>query len=110
MKTLPILGASLLVASMGFMVTAPLSADEVAVSMSAMMNDGASYAAGDDVNDATGVLSTPAAIDNLSVSAAVGTTNAMAGGFTDASSASSIAGAGIATGALTSTGVLLTSE
>jgi hypothetical protein len=110
MKTLPILGVSLLFASLGFVVTAPVFAAEVAVSMSAMMHDGASYTAGDSVNTEGGVLKTPAEIDNLSVSAAVGTNNAMAGGFTDATSASSIAGAGIATGALTTDGVTLTSE
>ncbi len=108
MKTLTTFSASLLVASLGFVVTAPVSAAEVAVSMSAMMNAGTTYAGGHAVNDATGVLSTPATIDNLSVSAAVGTTNAMAGGFTDASSASSIAGAGITTGVLDSSGATLT--
>jgi hypothetical protein len=108
MKTLRIVGVSLLAASMGFVVTAPVSAGEVAVSMSAMMNAGDTYPGADPVNSALGVLSTPAKIDNLSVSAAVGSANAMAGGFTDATSASSIAGAGLSTGELGSSGVTLT--
>ena len=99
MKTLRILGASLLVASMGLVVTAPVSADEVAVSLSAIMNAGATYAS-EAINATTGVLNTPSTIDSLSVSAAVGTTNAMAGGFTEADNASSIAGAGMTSGVL----------
>jgi hypothetical protein len=99
MKTLRIVGVSLFAASMGFVVTAPVSADEVAVSLSAIMNAGATYE-GEAINTATGVLNTPSTINSLSVAAAVGSANAMAGGFTEADNASAIAGAGIATGIL----------
>ena len=99
MKTLRILGASVLVASMGFMVMAPAGAAEVAVSLSAIMNDGATYQ-DEAINTATGVLNTPSQINSLSVSAAVGSANAMAGGFTEADNASSIAGAGMTSGVL----------
>jgi hypothetical protein len=109
MKTLRIVGVSLLAASMGFVVTAPVSAAEVAVSLSAIMNDGTAYA-GEAINDATGILNTPSTIDSLSVAAAVGTVNAMAGGFTEADNASAIAGAGIATGVLAPDTVTFTGD
>jgi hypothetical protein len=94
---------------MGSVVTAPVSADEVAVSLSAIMNDGTAYAS-EAINATTGVLNTPSTIDSLSVSAAVGSVNAMAGGFTETDNASSIAGAGMATGVLAPDTVTFTGD
>ena len=103
MKTLPIIGATLLLASMGIVGTAPAFAGSTAASLSAVFVAAGSagttgIGAGDEATVGTGIKS-------LSVSAAAGTQSAVAGGYADADEAVSIGGA-VETGADLSLGVL----
>lgn len=90
MKRNAIFGMSLLMAGMGFAVTAPVHADAMAVSLGAVFAD--------DPGDQTAVLdgddvtTTVSKVDSISVSAAAGAA-AAAGGIAGATEAQTAAGA-----------------
>ena len=91
MKTLPIIGATLLLASMGIVGTAPAFAGSTAASLSAVF-----IATGSDVASSIGNTdnaSVSSDIQSLSVSAAAGAKSAVAGGYANATQAVSIGGA-----------------